>query len=191
VSFNTIYWKTYFYYYILSTNYHFENLKIESALYLWISAVSYSADSESAMYPTTLIQNQRCMTQRWFGISAVSDSTDISFKGMFTLSFLLWSNEHCRIQRWFGISAVSNNPDSDLALYPQQHWFRISAVPDSTGSESVLYPTALIMNFYLWMRISPRIRIRIQKSFRVWIRGRYRVNAWKKPEVKNLMLLSL
>ncbi len=28
------------------------------------------------MYPTTLIQNQRCMIQRWFGLSAVSDNAD-------------------------------------------------------------------------------------------------------------------
>ncbi len=28
------------------------------------------------MYPTTLIQNQRCMIQSWFRISAKSDSTD-------------------------------------------------------------------------------------------------------------------
>ncbi len=32
------------------------------------------------MYLTTLIQNQRCMIQRWFGISAVSDNADISFQ---------------------------------------------------------------------------------------------------------------
>ncbi len=77
-----------------------------------ISAVWYSTDSESTLYPTTLIS---------------------VFKGMFTQSFLLWSNERCRIQRWFGISAVSNNADSELTLYPtalmqnqrciRQHWF--------------------------------------------------------------------
>ncbi len=41
-----------------------------------ISAVGYSADSDLALYPTTLIQNYRCIRQRWFGISAVSDSAD-------------------------------------------------------------------------------------------------------------------
>ncbi len=41
----------------LSPYYHFYNLKIESAMYSWITTVSYSADLESVMYPTTLIQN--------------------------------------------------------------------------------------------------------------------------------------
>ncbi len=40
------------------------------------SAVGYSADSELALYPITLIQNSRCIRQHWFGISAVSDSAD-------------------------------------------------------------------------------------------------------------------
>jgi hypothetical protein len=41
-----------------------------------MSAVGYSADSELALYPTTLIQNKRCIRQHWFGISAVSNSAD-------------------------------------------------------------------------------------------------------------------
>ncbi len=41
-----------------------------------ISAVGYSADSDLALYPTTLIQNWRWIRQRWFGISAVSGSAD-------------------------------------------------------------------------------------------------------------------
>jgi hypothetical protein len=41
-----------------------------------ISAVGYSADSDLALYTTTLIQNWRCIRQHWFGISAVSDSAD-------------------------------------------------------------------------------------------------------------------
>jgi hypothetical protein len=41
------------------------------------------------------------------------------------------------------------------------------------------------------IRISPRIRIRIRKCFRVWIRGPYGVDSWKKPGAKNLVLLYL
>ncbi len=40
-------------------------------------------------------------------------------------------------------------------------------------------------------RIFLRIQKRIQKYFRVWIRGQYVVDSWKKPKVKNLVLLSL
>jgi hypothetical protein len=42
-----------------------------------MSAVGYSVDSELALSPTTLIQNWRCIRQHWFGISALSDSTDL------------------------------------------------------------------------------------------------------------------
>jgi hypothetical protein len=42
-----------------------------------MSAVGYSADSELALYPTTLIQNYRCIRQHWFRISAVSNSADL------------------------------------------------------------------------------------------------------------------
>jgi hypothetical protein len=41
-----------------------------------MSAIGYSADSDLALYPTTLIQNWRCIRQHWLGISAVSDSAD-------------------------------------------------------------------------------------------------------------------
>ncbi len=41
-----------------------------------MSAVGYSADSDLALYLTTLIHNWRCIWQHWFGISAVSDSAD-------------------------------------------------------------------------------------------------------------------
>ncbi len=41
-----------------------------------MSAVGYRANFELALYPTALIRNQRCIRQHWFGISAVSDSTD-------------------------------------------------------------------------------------------------------------------
>ncbi len=41
------------------------------------------------------------------------------------------------------------------------------------------------------IRISPRIRTRIRKSCRVWIRGPYGVDSWKKPEAKNLVPLYL
>jgi hypothetical protein len=44
-------------------------------------------------------------------------------------------------------------------------------------------------NFEIW--ISPRIRTRIQKCFRVWIRGPFGVDSWKKPGAKNLVLLYL
>ena len=40
-------------------------------------------------------------------------------------------------------------------------------------------------------RLFLQIRKRIQKYFRVWIRGLNGVDSWKKPEVKNLVLLSL
>ncbi len=41
------------------------------------------------------------------------------------------------------------------------------------------------------IRISRRIRNGNKKYFRAWIRGPYRVNSWKKPEAKNLVLLYL
>jgi tellurite resistance-related uncharacterized protein len=146
VSFNTNYWNI-LYYYIFQ--YWTSFLKFKNR----ISAVSYSADSESAMYPTTLIGNQRCMIQRWLGISALSDNTDISFQRyVFTSSFLLWSNERCQIQRWFELSAVSDNTDSELALYP------IALIRDQPCIWQRWF-----MNFYLWLRIFPRIRNRIRK----------------------------
>ncbi len=49
-----------------------------------ISAVGYSADSELALYPTTLIQSLRCIRQHWFGISAVSNSAHL---GIFTFEY--------------------------------------------------------------------------------------------------------
>ncbi len=49
-----------------------------------MSAVGYSSDSELALYPTTLIQNQRCIWQHWFRISAVSDSADLQ---LFTFEY--------------------------------------------------------------------------------------------------------
>ncbi len=71
-----------------------------------ISSVGYSADSELALYPTALIQNQCCIRQRWF------------------------------------------------------------------------------TNFYLRIQISPRIRNRIRKYFRMLIRGPYGVNFCKKNSGK-------
>ncbi len=44
-------------------------------------------------------------------------------------------------------------------------------------------------NIQKWIFL--RIWKRIQKYFRVWIRGLYGVDPWKKPEVKNHVLLSL
>ncbi len=41
------------------------------------------------------------------------------------------------------------------------------------------------------IRISPRIRTRIRKCFRVWIRDPYGVDSLKKPGAKNLVLLYL
>ncbi len=41
------------------------------------------------------------------------------------------------------------------------------------------------------IRISPRIRTRIRKCFRVWIRGPFRVDSLKIPGAKNLVLLYL
>ncbi len=41
------------------------------------------------------------------------------------------------------------------------------------------------------IRIFPRIRTKIRKCFRVWIRGPYGVDSWKKPGAKNLVLLYL
>jgi hypothetical protein len=41
------------------------------------------------------------------------------------------------------------------------------------------------------IRISPRIRTRIRKCLRVWIRGPYGVDSWKKPGTKHLVLLYL
>jgi hypothetical protein len=52
--------------YVLPNNFSFEPMR----------AVGYSADSELALYLTTLIQNKRCILQHWFGISAVSNSSD-------------------------------------------------------------------------------------------------------------------
>ncbi len=135
-----------------------------------ISDVSDNADLESALYDTVLIRNSRCIRQHWYQYQ----------RYVFTYSFILWSNERCRIQRWFGISAVSDNADSKLALYPtalirNQRYFR----------------QRWFTKFYLRIRIPPRIRNRIRKYFRMWIRGPYWVISWKKLEVKNLVLLSL
>ncbi len=44
-------------------------------------------------------------------------------------------------------------------------------------------------NLEIW--ISPRIRTRIRKCIRVWIRGPYGVDSWTKPGAKNLVLLYL
>ncbi len=55
-----------------------------------MSAVGYSADSDLALYPTTLIQNYRCIRQHWFGINAVSDRADsriFTFKYEYLLEF--------------------------------------------------------------------------------------------------------
>ncbi len=78
--------------------------------------------------------NQRCIIQRWFGISAVSDNADISFQ-----RYVL--PNHFSFEE---ISAVGYSADSDLAMYPTmliqnqhcmlQHWFRISAASDSADS---------------------------------------------------------
>ncbi len=54
--------------------------------------------------------------------------------------------------------------------------------------ESALYPTALI---HIQIRIYPRIQNRIRRYITVWIRGPYRVDSWKKPEVDNFVLLYL
>ncbi len=44
-------------------------------------------------------------------------------------------------------------------------------------------------NIYIWIFL--QIRNRIQKYSRVWIWGLCGVDSWKKPEVKNIVLLSL
>ncbi len=115
---------------VLSSTLYHEPVPILHMLSLvCLSDVSDNTDSESALCDT-------------FGISAVSDNTDISFQRyVFTWWFLLWSNQRCRIQRWSGLSAVSNNADSELVLYLTalirnqrciwQHWFGISAVSEA------------------------------------------------------------
>ncbi len=134
---------------------HCTKILIFCSIYLYkIQKSNQRCIHESALYYTALIPNQLCIRQRWIRISAV----------------------------WYSL-------DSVLALYPTtlisvfkgmflpDHFSfeAISAVSDSTDSES-----ALIHDFYFLIRISPRIRNRIQKYFRVWIRGPYGVNLWKK-----------
>jgi hypothetical protein len=73
--------------------------------------------------------------------------------------------------------------------YPRHIWSMLKEPPIwkfflcSAGSDTPQH------NFEIW--ISPRIRTRIQKCFRVWIRGPYGVDSWKKPGAKNLVLLYL
>ncbi len=73
--------------------------------------------------------------------------------------------------------------------YPRHIGFMLKEPPTwkfclcSAGSDT------LQNNFKI--RISPRIRTRIRKCFRVWLRGSYGVDLWKKPGAKNLVLLYL
>ncbi len=146
--------------------------------------------------------NQRCIIQRWFGTSDVSDNTD-SESALYDTALI--QNYRCIRQHWYQLSKVCLyliiSPLKQWALSVQR-WFKIRAVSDNADSELALYLTALIRNqrciwqrwftnFYLRIRIPPQIRNRIRKYFRVWIKGPYGVNSWKKPDVKNLGLLSL
>ncbi len=102
--------------------------------------------------------NQRCITQRWFGISDVSNNADSElalypttlisvFKGMFLPNHFSFE----------AISAVRYSADPDLALYPTmliqnqrcmiQHWFEISAVSDSADSRIFIFEYEYLREF--------------------------------------------
>jgi hypothetical protein len=66
-----------------------------------INDVSDNADSESALYDTALIRNQRCIRQHWYQFSKVCLSNHFSFDGK---------------NSW--ISAVGYSANLELTLYP-------------------------------------------------------------------------
>jgi hypothetical protein len=120
------------------------NQRCQIQCWFRISAVGYSANSESALSDTALSPNQRCIWQRWL-LQRRNDKVKQTFENWY---------QCCPIQRLFQISAVSYSADSESALLDTslilnqrciiQRWFWISVVGYIADSESALYDTALI-----------------------------------------------
>ncbi len=79
----------------------------------WISVVGYSANSESALYPTALIASEEKLLGK--NIPLKTDFSIVGYSANFESALYhtaLILNQRCRIHRWFRISAVWCSADS-------------------------------------------------------------------------------
>jgi hypothetical protein len=81
---------------------------------------------------SAVLMNQRCVIQRWFGISDVSDNAD-SESALYDTALI--QNQRCIQQHWYQFSKVCHFSIEAM-----------STVSYSTNSELVLYLTKLIQN---------------------------------------------
>jgi hypothetical protein len=100
----------------------FRNQRCIRHCWYGISTVWYSADSELALYPTTLISVFKGMfLPNHFSFEAISAFGYSADSDLMLYPTTLIQNQRCMIQHWFGISAVSDSADSRIFTFEYKY----------------------------------------------------------------------